>query len=294
MGKAENRCDRKENALGDSKHEAMTRNFDLEARAERMRRKEEPLRLHGKLRSVHFLRGVMSRASMSLPALYYFLGTAHATEAARDSSDFPFRIAQSYLEFSALNSLSLSCRKVFDHAAKPDLTGGNFGRLPDTVLEEHAHYWSEHGSSTFDDAKRALLFLREFFREYARTDTELLKAPGRLHKRVGLLKQHADRAAAHLSLQNYELELHDMVHVAAALVIVGEVIRSFDAPHMGGDYFNDVDAASHAAASRTFPSMSDFRLFGHMKVEKQARAYWRMYQYESIPRFFDRLEFALG
>lgn len=272
----------------------MRRKFDLEARAERMQRKEEPFRLHGKLRSVHFLRGVMSRASMILPAFYYFLGTAHAIEDAKASDDFPFRVAQSYLEFSTLNSLSLSCRKVFDHAAKPDLTGGNFGRLSDAVLEEHARYWSERGGNTFDDAHRALVFLREFFREYARTDTDLLKAPGRLHKRVGLLKQHADRAAAHLSLQEYELELLDMVHVVAALVIVGEVIRSFDAPFMGSDYFNDVDAASRAAASRTFPSMPDFLLFGHMRIDQQARTYWRMYQYESIPRFFDQLEFALG
>ncbi|AYZ69895.1 TPA: hypothetical protein ACKP89_003190 [Stenotrophomonas maltophilia] len=272
----------------------MSRKFDLDARAERMQRKEEPFRLHGKLRSVHFLRGVMSRASMSLPAFYYFLGTAQAAEDMDASGDLPFRVSQSYLEFSTLNSLSLNCRKVFDHAAKPDLTGGNFGRLSDGVLEEHAHYWSERGSNTFEDAHRALVFLREFFREYARTDTDLLKAPGRLHKRIGLLKQHADRTAAHLSLQEYELELLDMMHVVAALVIVGEVIRSFDAPSMGSDYFNDIDAASLAAASRTFPSMRDFRLLGHVKVDQQARAYWRMYQYESIPRFFDQLEFALG
>ncbi len=272
----------------------MNPEFDLEARAERMRRKEEPLRLHGKLRSIHFLRGVMSRASMSLPALYYFLGTAQSAENANASSDFPFRVAHSYLEFSTLNSLSLNCRKVFDHARNPDLTGGNFGRLPDKVIEEHAHYWSERGDNSFDDALRALVFLREFFREYALTDTELLKAKGRLHKRIGLLKQHADRAAAHLSLQDYELDLRDIVHVVAALVIVGEVIRSFDAPRMGDEHFNDVDAASHAAASRTFPSLPDFRMFGHMKIHQQARAYWKMYQYESIPQFFDRLEWALG
>ncbi|MNW12375.1 hypothetical protein D3C71_2100470 [compost metagenome] len=84
------------------------------------------------------------------------------------------------------------------------------------------------------------------------------------------------------------------MHVVAALVIVGEVIRSFDAPSMGSDYFNDIDAASRAAALRTFPSMPNFRLFGHMRVDQQARTYWRMYRYESIPRFFDQLEFALG
>lgn len=272
----------------------MKREQSLDARAERLRRKEEPFRLHGKLRSIHFLRGVMSRASLSLPAFYYFLGTAQATSDANAPGDFTSRVARSYLEFSALNSLSLSCRKVFDHARKPDLTGGNFARLPDEVLEEHALYWSERGSATFDDAHCALVFLREFFLEYARTDTELLAEHGRLHKRIGLLKQHADRAAAHLSLQEYELEVRDIVHVVAALVIVGEVIRSFDDPSTGGDYFNDLDATSHAAASRTFPSLPSFRLFGHAKIEKQARAYWRMYQHESIPSFFDRLEFALG
>lgn len=272
----------------------MKRDFNLEARAQRMQRKEEPFRLHGKMRSVHFLRGVMSRASMSLPAIYYFLGTAHSTEGARASGDFPFRVACSYFEFSSLNSLSLNCRKVFDDAKKPDLTGGNFGRLSDEVLEEHARDWSERGNATFNDAHRALVFLREFFQEYARTDTELLREHGRLHKRIGLLKQHANRTAAHLSLESYELEILDMVHVVAALVIVGEVIRSFDAPSMGGDYFNDLDAASHMAALRTFPSLSKFRLFEHMKIKQQASAYWRMYPHESIPRLFDRLEFILG
>lgn len=272
----------------------MTRNSDLDARAGRMRRRAEPFRLHGRLRSIHFLRGVMSRASMSLPAFYYFLGTAQAAEDAKVSGDLPFRVAQSYLEFSTLNTISLSCRKVFDHAAKPDLTGGNFARLPDIAIEEHAKYWSERGENSFEDAHRALIFLREFFREYARTDGELFKAPGRLHKRVGLLKQHADRAAAHLSLQDYEIELFDTVHVVAALVIVGEVIRSFDAPSLGAGYFNDLDAASHAAALRTFASLPELRLFGHMAIEQQARAYWKMYQHESIPRFFDQLESALG
>lgn len=267
---------------------------ELNERAERMRRKEEPFRLHGKLRSIQFLRGVVSRASMCLPAFYYFLGAAHAKEHPPVSADYPFRVAQSYLEFANLNALSLGCRKVFDHGAKPDLTGGNFARLNDVVLEEHAQYWADRKANTLEDCRAALVFLRLFFQEYARTDSDLLKAPGVLHKRVGLLKQHADRAAAHLSLQDYALDILDITHVVAALVIVGEVVRSFDEPLMGNTYFNDVDAAAHEAARRTFPDLPDFRLFRTMQVQQQARAYWRTYHYETIRAYFDELVHALG
>lgn len=252
------------------------------------------MRLHGKLRSVHFLRGVMSRASMCLTAFYYFLGAAHAREHQTTPADYPFRVAQSFLEFSNLNTLSLGCRKVFDHAAKPDLTGGNFARLSDSVLDEHARYWAARKGNALEDCQAALIFLRLFFREYARTDSDLLKASGVLHKRVGLLKQHADRAAAHLSLQEYELDILDIIHVVAALVIVGEVIRSFDDPVLSETYFNEIDAAAHEAARRTFADLPDFRLFRMMPVQQQARAYWRTYRLESIEARFDQLVHALG
>jgi hypothetical protein len=259
-----------------------------------MLQKEEPFRLTGVNRSIHFLRGVFSRASLCLPAFYLFLGSAAAREEARSSSDYPFKIAQSYAEFSDLNTITLACRKVFDHATSPDLTGANFGKLADPILREHAEYWAKTSGESESDSFLALQFLRRFFAEYARPHSTLLKADGFLHKRIGLLKQHADRAAAHLSLQDYSLDIVDIAHFTAAIVIVGEIVRTFDNTPAGVDYFNSVDQASADLARRIFPQAPDFRLFGHMKVQQQARFYWRHPDVETIQEYFDQLQWALG
>jgi hypothetical protein len=244
---------------------------DLDARAKRMLRTKEPFRLTGKLRSIHFLRGVFSRSSMSLPGFYYFLGSASTYESIESTNDYTLKVAQAYSEFSDLNTLTLACRKVFDHSVKTDLTGANFGKTSDGVITEHARYWADRSGKPEDDCTNALLFLREFFGEYSKTDNVLLKHDGYLHKRIGLLKQHADRAAAHLSLENYSLDILDVAHFTAAVTIIGEVIRSFDSPSLGDEYFNNVDKASFQAARKIFPKMRDFRLFSTMKVCDQAR-----------------------
>jgi hypothetical protein len=267
---------------------------DLAARSKKMIRTEQPLRLVGAVRSVQFLRGVFSRSSMCIPAFYYFLGAVSAHEVAKTTDDFPFKVAQSYSEFSDLNTLTLACRKVFDHATKPDLTGANFGKLSDAVLEEHATYWSKTSGESVDDCLHALSFLRKFFLEYSKTDTDLLKANGWLHKRIGLLKQHADRSAAHISLDDYAVDILDLAHFTAAIAVVGEVVRSFDNTRLGSDYFNQVERGSYEAAKRLFPQIPKFKLFGNMQLHHQARFYWKHQDLESIQSYFDQLQWALG
>ena len=107
---------------------------ELVDRSQRMIRTGPPLKLTGTDRSVQFLRGVFSRASLCLPAFYYFLGAASAREEAKTSKDYPFKVAQTYSEFSDLNTITLSCRKIFDHANKIDLTGANFAKTTDEIL----------------------------------------------------------------------------------------------------------------------------------------------------------------
>jgi len=159
---------------------------------------------------------------MCLPAFYYFLGSASAHESAKSTDDYPFKIAQTYSEFSDLSTLTLVCRKIFDHATKPDLTGANFGKLPDHVLLQHAKYWAKYSEKSTDECLSALVFLRKFFSEYSKSDSVLLKKDGWLHKRIGLLKQHADRAAAHLSLEDYSLDILDIAHFTASVTVVGK------------------------------------------------------------------------
>lgn len=259
-----------------------------------MVRKGDRFRLVGSNRSVHFLRGVFSRASMCLPAFYYFLGSASSHAVAKNTDDYSFKIAQTYSEFSDLNTLTLSCRKIFDHASKPDLTGANFAKQSDSVLQQHAKFWSRNGERDEDECFLALSFLRKFFAEYSKSDSILLKQEGWLHKRIGLLKQHADRAAAHLSLEEYSLTVQDLAHFAATVAVVGEIVRCFDMPHIGENYFNNVDAGAHAAAKKIFPLLTDFRLFGAIQVHNQANFYWKHQEYESVVDTFDQLQFALG
>ncbi|MEJ2654072.1 MAG: hypothetical protein P8Z69_01935, partial [Acidihalobacter sp.] len=71
---------------------------ELFVRSERMVRTGPPFKLAGTGRSVQFLRGVFSRASLCIPAFYYFLGSASAHDAAKESDDYPFKVAQSYSE----------------------------------------------------------------------------------------------------------------------------------------------------------------------------------------------------
>ena len=267
---------------------------DLADRATKMLRNGEPVRLVGAARSIQFLRGVFSRASMCIPAFYYFLGSASASETARTTSDNPFKIAQAYSEFCDLNTLTLACRKIFDHAAKPDLTGANFGKTSDQVLLDHAKHWAKHSEREVDECESALVFLRSFFAEYSRSDSVLLKKDGFLHKRIGLMKQHADRAAAHLSLEDYSLDLTDLAHFTASVAMVAEIVRSFDNPWAGDNYFNRVDEEACAAAKRIFPQITDFRLFRDMQVHQQARFYWKHQEHESVQSYFDRLQWVLG
>lgn len=231
---------------------------------------------------------------MCLPAFYYFLGSASAQKAAQSTEDYPFTVAQTYSQFSDLSTLTLACRKLFDHAGKLPLTGANFGRTSDQVLVKHAEHWAARCSTDVDATLLALTFLRRFFAEYSKTDSLLLKSDGYLHKRIGLLKQHADRAAAHLSLEDYALDIEDLAHFTASVVIAAEVIRSFDIPWLSSNYFNDLDNAAYEAATRAFPQIVKFRLFGNMHIHRQARFYWMNQELESIKDYFDRLQFAHG
>ncbi len=263
-------------------------------RSQRMVRTGPPLKLIGTNRSVQFLRGVFSRASLCIPAFYYFLGAVSAHEEAKTSKDYPFKVAQTYSEFSDLNTITLSCRKIFDHATKTDLTGANFAKTTDDVLIMHAEYWSKTSSRSPDDALTALTFLRHIFSRCSRTDTDLLQKDTQLQRRIGILKQHADRAAAHLSLDNYAVAVQDVVHFVGASTILGEIIRSFDSPSLGAGYFNDVDSAAYQAAKRVFPRIPRFQLFSKMKIEMQARLYCECVGDDGIQMLLNELQYALG
>lgn len=267
---------------------------DLFSRSETMLKTGKPYQLVGKERSIHFLRGVFSRSTLCIPAFYYLMGAASSKAVNQDTNSHSFQVAKCYLEFSSLNTLSLSCRKVFDHGRKPDLTGANFGKLSDNTLEEHSVYWAKESGKAKDECFKALIFIRRFFSEYSKTSDDLLKTDGYLHKRIGLLKQHADRSAAHLSLEDYSLNTQDLAHFTGSIAIIGEIVRSFDRPELGDKYFNEIDVASYGAAKEIFPNIEEFKIFSAMEVFRQANSYWKYHKEVSIQSLFDQLQHALG
>ncbi len=271
-----------------------TSRLALEDRAARMISIGPPLELSPVTQSVQFLRGVGSRASLCIPAFHFFLGSLFAQEDERIKRDHSLAVAASYIEFSSLNTLTLSCRKVFDHAAS-GLTGARFSKISDEVLIEHAEYWAKTSKQPVENALCALKTLRVFFRICSQPSNRLLQASTTsLPKRIGLLKQHADRAAAHLSLESYEIHLHDLAHFTASLSLIGEIIRSFDVQHMDSSYFNQIELGAHKAAKQQFPMLSTPRLFENVDIVQQAKACWQFGEQEGLHMLLEEIPYAIS
>lgn len=232
------------------------------------------MQLHPWERTIHFLRGVHSLATRTLPVFYLFHGANTDGDHAGAIEGYPGVVLKHVLKLSAVDTVSLSCRKAFDHDAKK-LTGANFAQNSEETLKRVAAYWSKTSNRSLQDALAALVLLQWIFQDCAKTDTELFKAAAPLGRRIGLLKQHANRAAAHLTLETYEFSILDCAHVVAALTVIGEIIRSFDAPHTQPTYFDTLDEASLIAARQLFPTMPDRRLFQDLPIEAQSRFCWQ-------------------
>ena len=265
----------------------------LSDRAERLKPRGQPVQLNALEQAVYFLRGVSSRAAMALPAFYLFHRAKADDDQACAIEGYPGVVFKHVIAFSSVSTVSLSCRKAFDHGAR-GLTGANFAKNSDEALKRVAEYWCTNSNRSFQDALAALNLLRSIFQDCAKTDTALLKAAAPLSRRIGLLKQHADRSAAHLSLESYEFSILDCAHVVAALTVIGEIISSFDDPQAQPTYFDTLDEASLSAARQLFPAIPDIRLFGHIKIEMQSRLCWQGGTDRGRQMLLEQLPYAIG
>jgi len=253
--------------------------------------KQKPLVLRPLEQFIYFLRGVNSRASFCLPAFHLLVAASGAKEQLK--GNYPLEVSASYIEFSSLNAISLSCRKAFDHANR-GLDGARFAKTTDEVLQKHAEYWANSSGKSIEEARYALLLLRELFRLCSKTSNVLFAAQFALQKRIGLLKQHADHAAAHLSLEPYELDLRDIAHFVAAFCLIGEIIRSFDEPRKGENYYRQVDFASAEAAKLMFPTYEVSSLFGEVNLFEQAQNCWQFEQKRGLDMLLEQIPYAIG
>jgi hypothetical protein len=260
-------------------------------RANRLKSTGMPRRLGDAGTSIHFLRGVGARSTFALASFYLLLGADIKGTNPSTIGGYPGKILQSQIHFASLNTIALACRKAFDHGK--GLTGATFGRESDAVLEKHAKYWTEKSGRPMEDAYRALHFLRALFAKCSKKSDALFKDETTLGRRVGFLKQYADRSAAHLSLEDYEFDHLDVAHVVAALTLVGSIICSFD-NNTPPEYFNQIDEAAFSGAVALFPDQPKIRLFEEMNVSEQAEIYWRQDEQFGLHMLLEQLPYAIS
>lgn len=272
-------------------------NFDDSAkvevakRAERLTRRAAPTNLGDVGTSVQFLRGVGSRATFALSSFYLLISADIEGKNKCTIAGHAGKVFQSQVRFSSLNTISLACRKAFDHGR--GLTGATFGRTRESTLEQHAEHWARYSAHSKDDAYKALLFLRSFFAKHSKNSDALFKDGTTLGRRIGFIKQYADRSSAHLSLESYEFDTLDIAHVVAALALVGSIICTFDngAPP---EYFNQIDEAAFDAAVALFPDTPKIRLFERMRIEMQARLCWEWGEEHGMQMLAEQLPYAIS
>lgn len=234
-----------------------------------------------------FLRGAGARASQILPALYTLLGSGVPFDQAKTPHWRQVQAAS--LEFSSQLAVSLCCRAVFDES-NGAMTGKRFASATDATLDEVAEYWAQNSGRPMQDARIALELLRSLFKRCSRQPRDLLKASSLLERRVGLLKLHANRHAAHMTLEDYLFGPTDVVHVVAAMVIAGAIIVDFDRGEP--NYFDSIDEAGWRSAKQLFPELEVERIFGHFSIHQQAAAYCRTR--DGLDRILNGLPAAIG
>lgn len=263
----------------------------LNARIAELRECDLYVELDSNIKAIQFLRGVASRASFVLPAFY----TQLAATMVLHSAQVPFwqRVHATSAQFSSLLTISLACRAIFDDG-RDGLTGKFFSRTSDAVLSSVAQCWATTSRRPITEATPALELLRELFKRCARPAKILFVAPSLLERRVGLLKYHADRLAAHITLAPYLFHTLDLIHVVAAIATIGAMIVDFDDPTRAGTYFDSVDEGAWAAAKQMFPDLPGERLFHNFKIHEQVQLYWKIKQIDGLDMLLNQLPAAIG
>jgi hypothetical protein len=264
---------------------------NLKARILQLRKNDRRIELDVPTEAIQFLRGVASRASFVLPEFYEHVGSV----AYRERKDIPYwqKVRAASAANSSLQSISLACRSIFDDSRK-GMTGKTFSLISDDDLLRVARYWSSKREGQVESAAQALVFLRCVFQACSKQRKVLLDESSLLARRIGLLKYYADRYAAHISLETYLFHLSDLIHVVAALIVLGAVIDDFDDPTKGDRYFDGIDEAAWHAGETTYPNLPIPRLFKRIMILQQGRLYCKLERANGLDMFLNQLPAVLG
>lgn len=266
---------------------------NLAARVAEFKRRNTYIELDDRVAAIQFLRGASARASHLLPALYLVLG---AGSRSRETEGGHWKAVQgAILEETALQSIALACRAIFDDSRKQGrLSGKRIASLSDATLASVAEYWSARSPKSNVDAVKALQLLRKLFARCAQPESILVDQTSLLERRIGLLKFYAHRHAAHISLQDYLFDILDLIHVVAAIVLIGAIIIDFDAPERASGYFDSVDEGGWAAAKAIFPELRGERVFKNWDIHEQAAIKWRNPYTDGVEYILNQLPSAIG
>jgi len=109
-----------------------------------------------------------------------------------------------------------------------------------------------------------------------------------------LVTFHADHEAAHISLSSYLFNTADLIHVVAAISVIGAIIFDFDDVSGKSTYFDSIDEAAWNVARATFPKLSGKRLFDGFNIHEQGRLYWKIEEVDGVNMLLNGLPAAIG
>jgi hypothetical protein len=264
---------------------------NLMARIAELQRQDVRMTLEPNVRVIQFLREVSNRAALLLPALYAHIGSR--SQPGKSESPYWKVVHSKATEHSSLLTMSLVCRAVFDDSSAA-LNGRVVANASDSVLAQVADHWSQSSGHPQQDAVKALRLLRQLFQLCAQQRKVLLKANSLLERRIGLVKYHADRQAAHITLEPYLFSPVDLIHVVAAITIIGAIIVEFDDKSRREGHFNHIDEGGWQAAKELFPLLPVRRLFDGVDIHQQARNCWRIEEFDGLAWILDQLSAAIG
>lgn len=229
-----------------------TSDEDTLARIERVAKRSGSI-TEPHVRAILYLRAASARADLCHANFYLYVGATISSEAEIRSWIPSHRVRQYAIRYSAINTIALGIRSIYDDAKNSDLNAKRVVSLSDFDLEKVVSYYGGKGDT--QPGLRLALIQRVLARG-AVSINAAASSSCVLARRIALMKAYADRQAAHVSLDNYEYDVFDVAHVVAATAIVGAIIHELDDPSENGvEWLDAMDRAAYEAAAELFPAL---------------------------------------
>lgn len=232
-----------------------TSDEDTLARIERAAKRSSSI-TEPSTRAVLFLRGACGRAALCHSNFYLYVGATISSENEIRSWIPPHRLRHYAIRHSAISTIALGIRSMYDDVRSSDLNAKRVISLSDVDFAKVVSYWANGEQEKEARARRTLSLIQRVLARGAVSIDAAAKSPCVLTRRIALMKAYADRQAAHVSHENYEYDVFDVAHVVAATAIVGAMIHEFDEPtEKGTEWLNAMDKAAYEAATELFPAL---------------------------------------